>query len=213
MKHFITAGIITLLLLGLGVYWWSINPLGRVNEAYSINPYSSFFTEEKDCSLINDLLVSEFIVDYPRAIRYKESGEMIITINNSTPDGKSNYSNNPSGICAISLEVWIDVRDILIEPGNRSFEPFADSRTQYFIFEITPLAARLEKGTIWIHAIITNKNDAITKRIPLFAIPFNVRVKSLYGIPPKIIRIFDIVFTVMAWLSLLLNIKLNKSRK
>ena len=213
MKHFITAGFITLLLLGLGVYWWSINPLGRVNETYSINPYSSLFSAEKNCSHWNDLLVSEFIVDYPNAIRYKESGEIIVTIKKSIPNTDSNNSNNSSESCVISLEVWVDAKGMLIEPGKRSFESYADTRTQNFIFEITPLAAREEKGIIWIYAVFSNNNDAMTERIPLFTIPFNVRGKSLYDIPPKIIRIIGIVLIVMAWLSLLLNLYLNKNRK
>ena len=182
-------------------------------ETYSINTDSSLFMDVKDCSLLNDLLMSEFIVDYSRVIRYKESGKMIVTINSSIPEADSNFRNNPSESCAISLEVWIDGHEILIEPGNRSFESYAVTRTQNFIFEITPLAAQVEKGTIWIHTIILNKNDAMTERIPLFAIPFTVRVKSLYGIPPKIIRVFGIVLIGMACLSLLLNLNLNKNLK
>lgn len=210
MKRLFFTGIFCFLLIGLGIYWWTINPTGRVKETYSINTDSSLFINEKDCSLLNDLLKSKFIVDYPRDIGYKESGEVIVSINKSLRETDSDFIKSSKRACAISLEVWIDVKEMLIEPGNRSFESFTNMRIQNFIFEIKPLSAREEKGTIWIYAIISDKDDTLSERIPLFAIPFTAQGRSLFGLPLGTVRNFSIVLIAVACLSLFLHLKLKK---
>lgn len=213
MKHFITVGIYILLLLGLGVYWWTISPTGRINEAYTINPNFSLFSEEWNCSLLNDLLNSEFIVDYPKAIGNKETGVVIVTIANSLRKIASNNNINTSVPCTISLEVFVELKEMIIEPGKRTIESFSGAPLQNFIFEISPLVDGEEKGTIWIHANISNWGGAKAERIPLFAIPFTTRVKSCYGIPPGSIRIICAVIITLAGSSLILQVNLNKNRK
>ena len=212
MKHFITVGIIILLLLGLGVYWWTISPTGRINEANTINPKISLFSEEWNCSLLNDLLNSEFIVDYPKAVGYKETGVVNVTIANSLR--KIESDNIDSSVpCTISLEVSVDIKEMIIEPGKRSIESYSGAPFQNFIFKISPLGDGEEKGTIWIHANISNWGGTKVERIPLFAVPFTTRVKSFFGIPPGSIRIICAVITALAGLYLIFQEKLNKNRK
>ena len=112
----------------------------------------------------------------------------------------------------VSLEVWIDGEGLILEPGFRIIESYTDIQTQRFIFKVTPLSSHEQKGTLWITAIIPNMQEKLGERIPLFVIPFTIRVESLFGIPPRIIKSIALVLMILA-LPLFLWKNLNKMRK
>jgi hypothetical protein len=211
MRSFLFLGIILLLIVGLGLLGWSIKSSDKIHETYNIQPDLSKFSNVKNCPFFEDLIHSEFILDYPKFINKKESGNLSITINKSTNQSNSNLENNASSLFRLSLEVWIDIKDTIVEPGNRSFETYLSAQSQNFYFLITPLVNQPGKGTIWIYAIINTENNKPPDRIPIFAIPFIVRIKSFFGISPKIMTDFSLFLIVIAFLSLFLLIKLKKN--
>ena len=213
MKQLIKVGIFSILLIGLGLLIWTITPKSRVKEANNINPNYALFSEKLECSHLQDLLESKFIVDYPKAIRYKESGEIIVIFEKLNFDTGKSVKSKSSGSCTVSLEVRIEIKGMLLEPVNRSIEPYLNDQTQMFMFKITPLVTQLEKGIIWIYVVTPNEKDARLERIPLLAIPFSIQVESLFKIPPKIIRIFAILLISLILLLLFLQMDQNKNRK
>jgi len=145
-----------------------------------------------ECSHLQDLMESKINVEYPKAIRYKESGEILIIFEKLNYDTGKSVKANSSGKCTVSLEVRIEMKGVLLEPVNRRIESYLNDQTQMFMFKITPLATYLEKGTIWIYVVTPNEKNARLERIPLLAIPFSIQIESLFEIPPKIIRIIAI---------------------
>jgi hypothetical protein len=204
---------ILVLSIGLGLFLWTVIPAGSIEKIFSLNPEISLYSEKHECRLYEDLLKSKFIVRFPKAIRFKEYQEFVIINENDNINLENKKNSETNGSCVVSLEVWIDGEGYLIEPGFRIIESFTDFRTQKFIFKVTPLAAHVQKGTLWIGAIVSNKQDNLGKRIPLFAIPFAIRVESLFGISPKIIRGIALVLMILALLLLYLRKNLNKKRK
>jgi hypothetical protein len=204
MKKFLFSGIILLLMVGLGLLGWSIKLPDKIQETYHIQQDLSNFSNVINCPVFEDLVGSEILLDYPKLINYQESGDFSITINKSTNPLIGNLENNTSSTCGLALEVWIDVRDAIVEPGSRSFETYLNAQSQNFYFLITPSVNPPEKGTIWIFALINTGNNKTADRIPLFAIPFIVRIKSFFGIPPKIIKDFSLFLIAVTLLSLIL---------
>jgi hypothetical protein len=198
MRKFIKYINILVLFIGLGLFLWTVIPGGSIEKIYSLNPEISLFSEKHECRLYEDLLKSKFILRYPQAIRFKEYQEFVIINEKENSNLENNKNSDTNRSCVVSLEVWIDGEGYLLEPGFRIIESYTDFRTQKFIFKVTPLAAHVQKGTLWIGAIVSNKQEKLGKRIPLFAIPFAIRVESLFGISPKIIRSIALVLMILA---------------
>ena len=213
MKQLIKVGIISMFLIGLGLLIWTSLPKSKVKEAITINPNYSLFSGKLECSHLQDLMESKINVEYPKAIRYKESGEILVIFEKLNYDTGKSVKANSSGSCTVSLEARIEMKGVLLEPVNRRIESYLNDQTQMFMFKITPLATYLEKGTIWIYVVTPNEKDARLERIPLLAIPFSIQVESLFKIPPKIIRIFAILLISLILLLLFLQMDQNKNRK
>lgn len=211
MKQFIKAGTFSFLIIGLGLFIWTIIPNTKIKKEFTINPDYSLFSEKLKCDFIQGVMESKYSISYSKAIRFDESGEILVSIEKPDIDEKENNTDRSLGSCVVSLEVWIDGKGMLVEPGNRIVESFMNNQTQRFKFEIIPLTGQVTKGSIWIYAVISEERGAGLERIPLFAIPFTIQVQSLSGIPSRIIRIFSLSLTILTLLLLNLRINLNKN--
>jgi C1A family cysteine protease len=181
VKKYFIVGFITLI-FGLGLFWWSTSQLKRVYHNYTIKQDFSYIPEGSKCNKWNDILLSEFMINYPTFIWLNKTDEINVTISKPKINSGSEYIAKSSELCTIYLEVRVDSKGMAIEPGKRSFEAYSDKRTQNYIFNITPIKTQLMEGTIWIHANISHVKSEISERIPLFAIPFKIQVKSIFGI-------------------------------
>jgi hypothetical protein len=179
-KYFIVGFII--FILGMGLFWWSTSQLKRVYQNYTMKQDFSYIPEGSECSQWNDILLSEFMINYPTIIWLNKTDEINVTISKPKINSGSEYIAKPSELCTIFLEVGVDSKGMVIEPGIRSFEAYSDKRPQNYTFNVTPIKTQLLEGTIWIHANITHVKSEKTERIPLFAIPFKIQVKSIFGI-------------------------------
>jgi hypothetical protein len=213
MKQLIKTGIISFLVLVLGLFIWTILPNAKIENTFSIDPDLSLFSEKIQCVYVQDLLRAKYIVNYPKTIHHDSLGEILVTIEKFDLNESKINIDNVVESCGILLEVWIDGKEMLVEPGSRIIEPYLNKQSQDFRFKIIPAADQLTKGTIWINAVFPNDKNAGLERIPLFAIPFTTQIQSLFGISARLIRFLSFTLTLLAMVLLYLQKDLDKKRK
>ncbi len=201
-----------LLFLSIIIFVWTVFPSGQSEIVYRLHSNTFPSSEVSGCDYYDVLYASEFVVDYPKVIDFMESDKIIITAGNSQQDSRENLKM-VSGTCSITLEVWIDAQELLITPGNRSYQLYTAKQDQNFRFEITPLSKLENIGTIWIFAHISEINNAKPERIPLFVIPFTIQTRSFFRIAPKLIRIYCLSLIFLSSILLVLLLKMKDEKR
>jgi hypothetical protein len=207
MKNIHTTAYFILLVIGLGFLFWSVFPNGIVRESYTINPDLVLLEKVPRCDRFDQLLASEFILEYPQSVGYSGSGKVVVTIQHAIETSTVKKESNEPSDCTVALEIEIETQKLLIEPGNKIRALFNGVSAQEFRFQLSPLAHERVKGIIWIYSIISQEKVNPSMRTPLFAIPFEIRVKSLFGIAPSLIKTISQTLGIAAGIMLLLNNK------
>ena len=185
MKQILKIMVYALFILGFGLLIWTVIPEGQVERVFSINPDFSLFSEKIDCEEIQNLLSAKFIINYPKSIRSGESGVIQVDIEKAENDASKINIDNELEACGISLEVWIDSEGVVAEPGNKIIKPYLNVPSQFIKFEVFPINDQVIKGTIWISAVFPGDAKSVLERIPIFAIPFTIHIRSLFGMSVK----------------------------
>lgn len=212
MKQIPKVVFLILFITGMGLLLWTILPLGRQDEEFSMKSNYSLFPDEPECGSFQDLLDANFLVSYSKTIRYYESDDITVAIEKPNSIATEVNISDEIDLCKISMEVWIEGKDMLIEPGSRIIESIHETKNHTFNFEVTPLTKFSNKGTIWIYTIFPNGEKRL-ERIPLFAIPFSIRVISIMGISPNVVRIFAFSIMLLSVFFLWLHMDMVKNRK
>jgi hypothetical protein len=213
MKPSFKTLILTLYLIGFGLFIWSILPNAKIMNTFTINPDFSLFSEKNKCEYIQEIMEAKYEISYPKTIHSDGFGEIEVII--ESPVLNESKINNGIVIknCGMSLEVWVDGQGMLIEPGNKIIEPYLKKQPLNFRFEIIPLEGQFIKGTIWINAVFYKEKDTGIERIPLFAIPYTIKIQSLSGMPVRTIRVMSISLIILSLLFRCLLQDQNKKRK
>jgi hypothetical protein len=208
MKKYLFAGNFLLLFIGLVLLIWSLKPLPFVEESYNFNPDFSNIPDIGNCTFYNELKGSQFILNYPKVIKFQEFGELSLSVIKPIKESVNNQNNSPR-TCELTIEVWIDIKNIIIEPGARSYQAFLDSQPQRFIFNIKSLINQPISGNVWIFANITDQKNNSIDRIPLFAIPLTIRNESFLGFSPDAVRNFSLFLILISILYLMVFNKMK----
>ena len=206
MKKSFLLILVGLLFLSFIIFIWTVFPSGQSEISYRLHSNTFLSPEESRCDFSDFFYEAEFVVQYPKVLDMMESGKILITFVNSTPDRREQL-NHDVNTCSMILEIWIDTQDLFITPGNRSFQMVTANPGQNFIFEISPLSEHENKGAIWIFAQFSELDDVKPVRIPLFQIPFAIQSRSFFGVAPKTIRIYCLSFILLSSISLVLLLK------
>jgi hypothetical protein len=213
MRQIIRLFIYTLIIIGSGLFIWTMLPDRRVEQLFTINPDASLFSEKLKCEKVQDLMNAKYLVNYPESIRSGESGEILVIIEKPELIRSQISINDELEDCGILLEVWIDGKDMIIFPKNKIIEPFLGNQNQRFGFEIFPKTDQLNKGTIWIYVVYPNDKGTGVERIPMFAIPFVIQIRSFFGISVRMIRILSSLLAILSLVFLFLQNDPIKKRK
>jgi hypothetical protein len=183
--------------MGSGLLIWTIVPEGRMEREFIIDREFSLFSEKTNCIEIQNLLSTEFTVNYPRSIHFGESGVARVDIEKVETDENKSENNIELEPCGISLEVWMEGDGVVAEPGNKIIKPYLNVPSQFIKFEIFPMIDQAIKGTLWINAVFPGDTGSVLETIPIFAVPYAIQVHSIFGLPARSMRILAISLIVL----------------
>ncbi len=198
MKQLLKILVIVFFLMGSGLLIWTIIPQNRVEKVFTIDPNYSLFYEKMKCGEVNNLLGTDFTVIYPRSIWSGEPGFVQVDIEKGKIDENKTNKVNELAPCEISLEVWIDGRGMVVEPGNKIIKPYLNVPSQSIKFDIFLMYDQSVKGTIWISAVFTDNIRSVLERTPMFAVPYTIQVHSLFGLSARSVRILSVCIIILA---------------
>ncbi len=213
MKQVTTILISAILIMATGLLIWTAIPDSREERQYLISPESPIFSKNMECEGVNNLLGVNITVIFPRSIHNGGSGVVQVEIEKAENEKHKKDSANETETCGISLEVWIDGVGVVAEPGTKILKPYLDVPSQKIKLDLFPVADQLIKGTIWISAVFKGKNQMILERIPIIAVPVNIKVHSLFGSSIKHVRNLSICLITLSLLLSLFLLNVEKKRR
>ena len=213
MKQILKILVYAFFMMGFGLLIWTVIPDGQVERVFTINPDFLLFSEKMECSEVQNLLNTEFTVNYPKSIRSGESGVVQVDFEKAEIDESKINTDYELKSCGISLEVWIDGEGVVAEPGNKIIKPYQNVPSQFIKFEIFPMNDQAIKGTLWISAVFPGNTKSVLERIPIFAVPFAIQIRSLFGIPVWNMKILSSFLMVLAFVLVIFQKDPDKKRK
>lgn len=95
--------------------------------------------------------------------------------------------------CMHAFEMRLEMDDTIVELNNRAIQPAVGSNEQIFIFEIKPVdPVGKPMGSLWVYMNSKTKAANSENRLPLFVIPVEFEMRSLFGTPILWIRLASI---------------------
>lgn len=175
-----------LILIFTCLFIWSLWPLPRETQILQLNQSYLDPGLIESCPLLNQLLNSQFELDYPGKLWKSESHEVVLTIE-QVQNGISDFEK-PNNACSLVLDTHLESSNLSIEPGDRIVVPYSNQLTQTIFYNITPHDVNTSDGVLWINADMYALETNDPARVPLFAIPMNFPVISVLGFPPVLMR-------------------------
>lgn len=172
---------------------WSVWPAGRIIRILRLDPIFIDRVEREPCDLLGGLMDYTFILNYPASIRLNDKERIIISLVRDEEQGPPQIARGVDNLCAVALEVMVEMPSANFQPGPVILEPFVYQQSQNFIVSISD-AEKISQlsGDIWISALISLGGSKIMDRIPLFAFPIEIDLVSIFGFQPGIIKYFSI---------------------
>ena len=166
----------------IGSYW----PLPEKVQVLRIN--QAYLDDEQiaACPQLTALLDYDLQLAVPEKVWRSEESQIELDIY-PIKKIKSPISTG-SDSCNLTLEIKLDMDNLRIEPGDRIVVPFKGDFDQTFTFNITPYSTEKAEGELWISADIYGAGGKQQSHMPLFVIPLEVEVVSIFGLPPIIVR-------------------------
>ncbi len=194
------AGVWIFFILFLGIFFWSFLPVPGIEKTFPVD-FSQPIFQYQDCQIENTFERITFQIKHPAFVNFGSPANFEVILH------KEFAGNSSSEIgCTYTVELLLEMEDALIEPNNRLIQLVADSKSQLFVFEVQPVKyERRKAGELWIYWNSTSPGTQAANRLPLFVIPVEIEIRSLFGIPLIWLRIG----TLAAIFILLILKKLN----
>jgi hypothetical protein len=178
------AGVWILFILFLGIFFWSFLPAPIAEKSYPVE-FNQPILQYQDCQIENIFEKITFQTKHPTFVNFGSLANFKVILH------KKFAVNSSSEIgCTYNVELLLEMEDALIKPNNRLIQPVADSKSQLFIFEVQPVKyERRKAGELWIYWNSTSPGTQAANRLPLFVIPVEIEIRSLFGIPSIWVRI------------------------
>ena len=167
---------------------WSFWPLPKNNQVMQINQSYIDAEQLEQCPSLARLLEYEFELLYPEKIWRSEENQISLALNRPLTQASMVENDRESNLCNLTLEVKLDIDNLLVSPGDRIIDPFTGQDSQTFNFNITPYGSGVAEGELWISADIYDGSGIYQTHVPLFVIPLEIEIVSIIGLPPTIVR-------------------------
>jgi hypothetical protein len=178
------AGVWILFILFLGIFFWSFFPAPIAEKSYPVE-FNQPILQSQDCQIEKIFEKITFQTKHPAFVNFGSLANFKVILH------KEFAVNSSSEIgCTYNVELLLEMEDALIKPNNRLIQPVADSKSQLFIFEVQPVKyERRKAGELWIYWNSTSPGTQAANRLPLFVIPVEIEIRSIFGIPSIWVRI------------------------
>lgn len=183
--------LVRYILIGLSILLigWSLWPPATDRQTLAVNPGFIESSGVQDCPELNQLLDYEFELVAPRALWKAQSSTVLLSLRRVSDAGAAGQILSPSGdTCSLALETRLAVNNLRSEPGNVIIQPFVGAHMQSFVFTISPLAFGRLSGKLWVYADLREAEAGEAQSLPLFAIPLELPVWTIFGMPPVLVR-------------------------
>lgn len=169
--------LISLPIAGVLVWPLWINP--KVERTYIYDSENGLF-DPLVCGLDASLKDTRLTVAYPKSINKGGLAQIeiwpVFNWVNENSDAKS---------CNWAFEVLLQMDHAFITPRETIIQPVTAAADQVMKFEIRARESpRVLEGRLWIYVLSGGEGLAMTDRTPLFVIPLEIEVRSLFGVPP-----------------------------
>jgi hypothetical protein len=188
-----------LMALSIGLVVWSLWPPTNQRQTLKINSEYVQSTDWQDCQPLARLSEYDFELVVPRAVWKGETGSILLTLHSST--GSQVEAAGSEG-CSLAIETSLAINNLQSQPGEVILQPFVGAQTQSFIYTISAREDAPIRGKLWVYAVLSNADGTGGERLPLFAIPIEMRVWSIFSLPPILVRYcaFMILLVLAAFL-------------
>ena len=192
MKKNIILTILAVFLVGLLL--WEIWPdrIEIVHLDFKKNQSSQLLSIQ--CQELEVLLDKQWEVTYPHLITKNETKKMTVVLLDASPANSIVVAEEPE--CDLAIEVFLDISGTAVSPGARIIEPYYLGSPLRFEWEIQALD-KDENGIIWIYVFIEDNEGQFTQ-YPLFALPVELRIDTLIGFSPRVLRIVLFALAVIS---------------
>lgn len=183
-----------LILIFAAIFIWSLWPLPEAHQVYKV--VGDYIDSDliDDCPTLTGMVGANVELDYPEKIWRSETAEILLSI---YPEQTQYIADGDTkSVCNLTLEATLAVSDLRIEPGERIVVPFSGVNSQTLIFSITSYSNNSVAGKLWISADAYDIEGQSIGRVPMFVIPLEIEVISIFGLPPTIAR-YGCVFALM----------------
>ena len=164
-----------------------------VHQNLTYNPDINFF-EMNDCIERSGIIEEQWKLEFPREMELEEISKITLTKN-------PNITHNEivgSRSCELSLLAYLDIVGAYIDPGDKIFVPYVQSEKTQISWDLLATSNNIV-GNVWIYAQSFNRDENEIS-FPLFVIPIEIKVLSVFGHNPRKMRI---IFGAVIFLSLM----------
>jgi len=177
---------------------WSFWPPSNERQTLTVNPGFVENSGWQDCAALNQLLDYEFELVAPRALWAAQSGNLLLTTRRvSGAAGGSADLFPDEQPCSLALETRLVMSNLQSQPGNVIIQPFVGKDTQAFIFTVTPQAKGSISGKLWVYADVLPADGGEGQNLPLFSIPLEMTVWTIFGQPPVLVRYVSLMLLLI----------------
>jgi hypothetical protein len=186
---------IALIVMALSVVLiiWSLWPPANNRQTLTINPEFIQSVDRQDCPPLNHLQDYDFELVVPRALWKAQSGTILLTLRrNRGLDGAAALTSSDTN-CSLALETRLLMNNLHSQPGDIIVQPFVGANMQSFMYTISPLASGQVVGKLWVYALVQDVQGGDAESLPLFAIPMELPVWTIFGLPPALVRYLSLL--------------------
>jgi len=192
MKNIIIFTILVVFLAGLLLWEIWPDPIEIVHLVFKKNQSSQLLSI--NCQELEFLLDKPWEIKYPQLITKNETKKITVVLLDTSPINPFVGAEEPE--CDVAIEVFLDISGTAISPGSRIIEPYYLGSPLRFEWEIQAVEEDVS-GIIWIY-VVEYDNGGGLSRYPLFAYPVELRINTLMGFSPRVLRIILLVFVIIS---------------
>lgn len=192
MKNIVIFTILVVFLVGLLLWEIWPDPIEIVHLVFKKNQSSQLLSI--NCQELEFLLDKPWEIKYPQLITKNETKKITVVLLDTSPINSFVGAEEPE--CDVAIEVFLDISGIAISPSSRIIEPYYLGSPLRFEWEIQAVDEDVS-GIIWIY-VVEYYNGEELSRYPLFAYPVELRINTLMGFSPRVLRIILLAFVIIS---------------
>ena len=192
MKNIVIFTILVVFLVGLLLWEIWPDPIEIVHLVFKKNQSSQLLSI--NCQDLEFLLDKPWEIKYPQLITKNETKKITVVLLDTSPINLFVGAEEPE--CDVAIEVFLDISGIAISPSSRIIEPYYLGSPLRFEWEIQAVDEDVS-GIIWIY-VVEYYNGEELSRYPLFAYPVELRINTLMGFSPRVLRIILLAFVIIS---------------